>query len=184
MAFACWAVSLTMIVPAMKGVPKANVSSLVKWTMTVSSDMSACPESVPWAAKRPPIVQPLNHVWATNVQTHVRKNHVDPMPNVRLWTKEPNVHVWWDFCPIPQLLLGAPVNPHLVSLTINVRKASNAMPNFADLFVTATMPACPTNCVLTTFAKRFARVTMIAVATKFAKVSSVFQDADPMLIVL
>ena len=184
MAFACWAVSLTMIVPAMKGVPKANVSSLVKWTMTVSSDMSACPESVPWDAKRPLIVQPLNHVWATNVRIPALKNHVDPMPNVRLWTKEPNVHVWWDFCPIPQLLLGAPVNPHLVSLTINVRKASNAMPNFAALFVTAMMPACLTSYVLTTFAKRFARVTMTAVATKFAKVSSVFQDADPMLIVL
>ena len=104
MAFACWAVSLTMIVPAMKDVPKANVSSLVRWTMTVSLDMSACPESVPWAAKRPLIVQPLNHVWATNVRIPALKNHVDPMLNVRLWIKEPNVHVWWDFCPIPLLL--------------------------------------------------------------------------------
>ena len=183
MAFACWAVSLTMIVPAMKDVLKANVSSLVKWTMTVSLDMSACPESVLWAAKHPLIVRPLNLAWATNVQIHVRKNHVDPMPNVRLWTKEPNVHVWWDFCPIPQLSLGALVNPHLVSLTINVRKASNAMPNFAALFVTVMMPVCLMNCVLTMFAKRFARVTMTAVAMKFARVSSVFQDADPMLIV-
>ena len=57
------------------------------------------------------------------------------------------------------------------------------MPNFADLFVTVMMPVCLTNYVLTMFAKRFARVTMIVVATKFARVSSVFQDADPMLIV-
>ena len=183
MAFACWAVSLTMIVPAMKDVPKANVSSLVKWTTTVSSDMSACLESVPWAAKRPPIVRPLNLAWATNVRIPVLKNHADQMPNVRLWTKEPNVHAWWDFCPIPLLSLGAPANPRPASPTTNVPKASNVTPNFADLFVTATMPACLTNCALTTFAKRFARVTMTAVATKFAKVSSVFQDADLMLIV-
>ena len=104
MAFACWAVSLTTIVPAMKGVPKANVSSLVRWTMTVSSDMSVCPESVLWVAKRPPIVRLLNPVWVTNVLIPALKNHVDPMHNVRLWTKEPNVHVWWDFCPIPLLL--------------------------------------------------------------------------------
>ena len=93
-----------MIVPAMKDVPKANVSSLVRWTMTVSSDMSVCPESVLWVAKRPPIVRLLNPVWVTNVLIPALKNHVDPMHNVRLWTKEPNVHVWWDFCPIPLLL--------------------------------------------------------------------------------
>ena len=119
MAFACWAVSLTMIVPAMKDVPKANVSSLVKWTMTVSSDMSACLESVPWAAKRPPIVRPLNLAWATNVRTPALKNHADPMPNVRLWTKEPNAHACPDSYLTQQLLLDVLVNLPLVCQITN-----------------------------------------------------------------
>ena len=151
--------------------------------MIVSWVTFAWVESVPWAVRVHLIVPHLNHVSTTSVMILVLKPHVDLMLNVPLWIKELNVHVCLDFCLTLQLKLDALVNLHLVCPITNVPLDSNAMPNFADLFVTVMMLVCLMSFVLTMCAKRFARATMIVEPTKSAKVSNVYLDADQIRIV-
>jgi hypothetical protein len=80
--------------------------------------------------------------------------------------------------------LAVPVNQHHAWPIINVPKDSNVTPNFADLFVTATMLAYLTSYVAIMFAKKSARVTMTAAAMISARESSVSRDVGPIPIAL
>ena len=146
--------------------------------MIVSLDTFVWVESVRWVVKLLQIVPPRNSALEISVPIPVPKPLVDPMLNVPWWTREPNVHVYPDFYPTPRLLLDALVNLLLVYLITNVPLDSNAMPNSVAPCVTAMTLVFLTNCVLITFVKRSARVTMIVDLMRSVKVSNVCLVAD------
>lgn len=126
--------------------------------------------------KLPLIVPLLNLAWVTSVPILADKPHVDPMLNVQLLARRLNVLAWQDFCPILQQWLVVLVNLQLVSPTINVQLASNAMPSFVDHSVTLMVLAYPMNSVLTMFARKSANLMVNVKPMRSVKVSNVCLD--------
>ena len=138
---------------------------------------------VRWAVNNLWIVPLHNLVLGISVPILVLKPRVDLILNVQFPIKRLNVHVCLDFCPTLQLLLDVLVPLQLVLQIINVPKDSNAMPNFADLYVIQMKLVWLMNCVLTIFAKKFANPILIVKQLKFARVLNVYPAVVPAQIV-